>query len=140
MCTGADCKSQAVAAENGRRDCPGSLIKDRSPEAWTMTFPVHYNTTEAEKVGVTCHQKSHSLYGEGIEEVVSPYGCGVLCYSREVTLCDVLRPNNPVEIQQVMDAVRAYAKLPDRNLSELMLKAKQLRVEKRMRAYMEVLI
>ena len=84
MCTGADCKSQAVAAENGRRDCPGSLIKDRSPEAWTMAFPVHYNTTEAEKVGVTCHQKSHSLYGEGIEEVVSPYGCGVLCYSREV--------------------------------------------------------
>ena len=115
-------------------------LTDRTPESWTMTFPAHYNTGEVERAGVVCHQKAHALYGEGIAEIRSPYGCDVLCYSPEVTLCDILRPNNHVEIQQVMDAMRSYSKRPDRNLSELMSRAKQMRVEKRMRAYMEVLI
>lgn len=115
-------------------------LTDRTPEIWTMTFPAHYNTAEVEKSGIACHQKTLALYREGIVEVQSPYGCNVLCYSREVTLCDILRPNNHVEMQQVMDAMRSYAKQPNRNLAELMMRAKQLRVEKRMRSYMEVLI
>lgn len=115
-------------------------LADRTPEAWTMTFPAHYNTAAVEKSGVVCHQKTPCLYCEGIVKVKSPYGCEVSCYSREVTLCDVIRPNNHVEIQQVMDALRTYSRLPDCNLTELMLRAKQLRVEKRMRMYMEVLV
>lgn len=76
-------------------------------------------------------------FGEG---ALGLYAEGTVADSWETEVCDILRPNNHVEMQQVMDAMRSYAKQPNRNLAELMMRAKQLRVEKRMRSYMEVLI
>jgi len=112
----------------------------RTPTSWTMTFPAHYNTASVVAEGIECHQKSRALYGLGIVRVQSPYGGEVSVYSREVTLCDVLRPRNQVDIQLVSDAFRAYVKRNDGDMNELARLAKVFHVEAKLRSYMEVLV
>lgn len=54
-------------------------------------------------------------FGEG---TLGLYAEGTVADSWETEVCDILRPNNHVEMQQVMDAMRSYAKQPNRNLAE----------------------
>jgi hypothetical protein len=58
----------------------------------------------------------------------------------EHTLCDILKPKNNVDIQLITDAFKRYAKRPDKNIPLLSEYAKMMRVEKRLRAYLEVLL
>lgn len=115
-------------------------MSDRTPMSWTMTFPAHYNTVKAEAAGVVCHQKSLPLYEQGVVQVRSPYGADVRVYSREVTLCDILRPRNHVEVQVAADAFRAYVKSGKCDLTELSRMARLFHVETKLRTYMEVLV
>ena len=76
----------------------------------------------------------------GVAEVLTPGGNTVRAYSAERTLCDILRPHNHVDIQVVTEAFKRYATRPDKNIPVLSEYAKTLKVEKKLRAYLEVLL
>ena len=64
----------------------------------------------------------------------------VKAYSAERTLCDILKPRCRVDIQVVTEAFKRYTVRADKNIPLLSEYAKILRVETRLRAYLEVLL
>ena len=58
----------------------------------------------------------------------------------ERTLCDILRARSRVDIQIVTEAFKRYANRSDRNIPVLSEYAKMLKVETKLRTYLEVLL
>lgn len=115
-------------------------LTDRTPNRYCMTFPVGYNLTNPKNENIHCTQCKDELYDLGIIEVTTPGGNVVKAYNMERTICDILRTHSNVDIQIVSDAVKQYAVRRDKNIHVLSEYAKRLRVEKRLRAYLEVLL
>lgn len=115
-------------------------LTDRTPNRYHMTFPANYNLTKPKEENVWCAQCKGELYDLGITQVITPGGNMVRAYSAERTLCDVLRAHNRVDIQVVTEAFKHYVIRQDKNIPVLSEYAKRLKVEKRLRAYLEVLL
>ena len=115
-------------------------LTDRTPNRYHMTFPVNYNLTNPKEENVQCVQCTEALYELGIADVITPGGNVVRAYSVERTLCDILRPHSCVDIQVVTAAFKRYANRVDRNIPVLSEYAKILKVETRLRNYLEVLL
>lgn len=115
-------------------------LTDRTPNRYQMTFPTNYNLTQPKEENIRCAQCNEKLYDLGVAEVLTPGGNTVRAYSVERTLCDILRPHCHVDIQIVTEAFKGYAIGADKNIPVLSEYAKTLRVEKKLRAYLEVLL
>lgn len=115
-------------------------LTDRTPNRYHMTFPTNYNLTKPKKENIRCAQCKNVLYDLGITEVITPGGNKVRAYSVERTLCDILRPHGHVDIQIVTEVFKRYAVRRDKNIPLLSKYAKTFKVEKRLRAYLEVLL
>ena len=70
----------------------------------------------------------------------TPAGNTVRAYNAEKTLCEILKPISHTDIQIITDAFKRYAGRKDKNIPLLSEYAHQLRVEKRLRPYLEVLL
>lgn len=115
-------------------------LTDRTPNRYHMTFPEKYNLTKPKEENVRCTQCKDDFYDLGIVEVNTPGGNSVKAYSVERTLCDILRLHSDVDIQVVTEAFKRYATRKDKNIPVLSEYAKRLKVEKRLRMYLEVLL
>lgn len=115
-------------------------LTDRTPNRYFMTFPANYNLTKPKEENIRCIQCKEDLYDYGVEEVITPGGNTVRAYSVERTLCDILRPHSHVDIQIVSEAFKRYAARTEKNIPRLSEYAKKLKVEKKLRAYLEVLL
>lgn len=76
----------------------------------------------------------------GIEKITTPGGNIVRAYGIERTLCDILKPRNHTDVQVVTDAFKRYAVRRIKNIPLLSEYARMLKVEKPLRAYLEVLL
>lgn len=115
-------------------------LTDRTPSKYHMTFPANYNLTKPKEENLQCVQCKKALYDLGTEEVTTPVGNAVRVYSIERTLCDILRPHSHVDIQMVTEAFKRYATRVDKNIPVLSEYSKILKVETRLRSYLEVLL
>lgn len=115
-------------------------LTDRTPNKYHMTFPMNYNLTNPKKENIRCVQCKKEIYDLGIEEVTTPGGNAVRTYSVERTLCDILKPHSNVDIQVVTEAFKRYAANADKNIPVLSELAKLLKVEIKLRSYLEVLL
>ena len=115
-------------------------LTDRTPNRYHMTFPANYNLTNPKAENLQCVQCKEALYEVGIANAMTPGGNEVRVYSMERTLCDILKPHSRVDIQIVTDAFKRYANRSDRNIPILSEYAKLLRVETKLRTYLEVLL
>ncbi|MFK5883257.1 MAG: type IV toxin-antitoxin system AbiEi family antitoxin domain-containing protein [Candidatus Izemoplasma sp.] len=115
-------------------------LTDRTPLQYTMTFPINYNITNVKKVGVNTYRTSDMFYSKYIDRVKTSNGNIVKVYSIEKTLCDIVRGNSKLDIEQVTTAFKVYAKSKHKKVSDLYKIAKILKVEEKVRKYMEVLL
>lgn len=115
-------------------------LTDRTPNKYYMTFPANYNLTKPKEENIRCVQCKNALYDLGISEVITPGGNTVRAYSAERTLCDILRPHSCVDIQIVTEAFKRYAASSNKNIPVLSEYAKILKVEAKLRSYLEVLL
>lgn len=115
-------------------------LTDRTPNAHCMTFPASYNLTKPKAEGVKCVQCKRDWYDLGITERFTPAGNRVRVYNMERTMCDILRPHNQIDIEVLTEAFKRYAVRGDKNLPVLSEYAKALKVEKKLRTYLEVLL
>lgn len=115
-------------------------LSDRTPIAFTMTFPHGYNSIGVKKSGITVKFAKPEIYGLGIVEMPSPNGNPVKVYDIERTLCDIVKGNNACEIGIVNGAMKSYAASREKNLSKLISYAERLRVKPKILRYMEVLL
>jgi len=115
-------------------------LTDRTPSRYHMTFPLGYNTTSLNSENVKYCRVKNDIYELGVTKVNTPGNNWVRAYGIERTLCDILKGRNHVDIQIISDAFKLYAKSKDKNIPLLSEYAKILRVEKKIRSYLEVLI
>lgn len=115
-------------------------LTDRMPEKFYMVFPGSYNLTSPKKAGIICGNAKEPFYGMGVEEFTTPGRNRVRAYNAEKTLCDILRPVNHVDIQMVASAYKQYLASKDRNIILLSEYTEALRTERRLRAYLEILL
>ena len=115
-------------------------LTDRTPIAYTMTFPSGYNAQSAKKSGVTAKFAKPEIHEMGIIEMPSPCQNPIKVYDKERTLCDIVKGNNACEIGIVNQAMKTYAASHDKNMSKLIAYAEQLRVKPKILRYMEVLL
>ncbi|MEA5018468.1 MAG: AbiEi antitoxin N-terminal domain-containing protein [Erysipelotrichaceae bacterium] len=115
-------------------------LTDRTPMRYQMTFPNSYNLTNVKNENVKCNRVIKELYELGVIEIKTPIGNVVRAYNMERSLSDILRIHSDTDIQIVSDAFKRYMKRNDKNVPLLSEYAKKLRVEARLRSYMEVLL
>ena len=115
-------------------------LTDRTPIAYTMTFPHGYNTGNAKKAGITAKRVVPEIYDLGVIEMPSPCGNPIRVYDKERTLCDIVKGNNACEIGILNQAMKGYAASSDKNMNRLISYAEQLRVKPKIVRYMEVFL
>ncbi len=112
---------------------------DRVPLKFQMTFPKGYNSSSLNKENVEICRVIPENYNLGIVEVKTPGGNIVKAYDLERCLCDMLRGKGD-DIQLVQSAIKRYVLSKERDINKLLHYAKQLRVEPKVKKYLEVLL
>lgn len=115
-------------------------LTDRTPSRYCMTFPAAYNTSNIKKENIRFYKSVEGLYELGVTQISTPAQNTVRVYSRERTLCDILRKGSQTDIQLVTQGFKEYVKLPDKNITLLSEYSKRLRVSDKVRSYLEVLL
>ena len=115
-------------------------LTDRTPNKYSMTFPLEYNTSILKSENIKYYRVKEDLYELGVITKKSPGGNEVRLYSVERTLCDILKGRSRIDIQIVTEAFKRYAKLDNKDIPLISRYAKLLRIEKKLRSYLEVLL
>ncbi len=115
-------------------------LTDRTPINFNMTFPAGYNQAMAKKHDVKCYQNKLVIYESGIIETLTPLGNKVKVYSIEKTLCDILLTRNKVDTGVISTAFKRYKDYANKDIPLLSQYAKLLKVEEKVRTYLEVLL
>ena len=115
-------------------------LTDRTPIKYSMTFPIGYNTSNLKTENVEYYRVIDGLYELGITTKRTPNGNEVRVYNAERTLCDTLKGRSNTDIQIISEAFKRYTKLPSRDIPMISKYAKLMRVETKLRAYLEVLL
>lgn len=115
-------------------------LTDRTPGKFHMMFPATYNLSGPKREGILCSGSIEPLYNLGVVELKTPGGNTVRGYCAERSLCDILKPRYRTDVQIVTEAFKRYVSRKERNIPLLSEYARKLRVEERLRAYLEVLL
>lgn len=115
-------------------------LTDRTPFEYSATVPSGYKVTESISDNYKIYYIKKSLYFLGIDKSKTSFGNEINVYNVERTICDILRSRNRVDIQIINEALNRYVKLNIADFNLLFQYAKEFRVEKILRRYMEVLL
>ena len=115
-------------------------LTDRSPLYYSVTLPSGYNATGLKAGGSKVYFVNRKLYSLGLATVKSPHGNNLRAFGLERTVCDILRSRNQIDIQFISEAFKRYARREDKDIDLLFRYAKQFRIEKIIRPYIEVLL
>ena len=115
-------------------------LTDRVPDTLIMTFPHGYNTGNARGAGIDARTVVADLHAAGVTSVATPYGTTVSAYCPERAICDLFRSNHTPDLQLAIPSIRAYLSGEGRNTVRLMEYARKLRVEGRVRPYVEAVL
>lgn len=115
-------------------------LSDRNPSIYDITIPYGYGNSYKDEKNVNLHYVKKELLDLGVIEMKSPFGMKVRVYDVERTICDIIKNKNRMDSEIFTRALQRYSKLKSKDLNKLMRYAKQLKVDKKVREYMEVLI
>ncbi len=115
-------------------------LTDRVPDALTMTFPRGYNTGNARNAGIDARTVTADLHAYGVSDVKTPYGNTVTACCPERAICDLFKSNPAPDLQLALPAIRSYLSSEGRNTVRLMEYARKMRVETKVRPYVEAML
>ena len=115
-------------------------ISDRTPFEHTVTAPSGCIPSAAIKSECKVYYIKPELFELGKTTLRTPAGNDVPAYDLERTICDVIRSRNKLGTETFLAALKLYAANPRKNLNQLNTYAKQMRVDKVLRQYLEVLL
>ncbi|BDR55277.1 transcriptional regulator [Bombiscardovia apis] len=115
-------------------------MTDLTPASLEMNFPAGVHAQSAGELGVVAYHQIRTLYSLGVTTLATPAGHEVKAYDLERTLCDILRPPRPAAVDVTASALRAYVRRRDKNIPKLVRYAKELKVETKIRPYLEALL
>lgn len=115
-------------------------ISDRTPFEHTVTAPSGCIPSAAIKSECKVYYIKPELFELGKTILKTPAGNDVAAYDLERTICDVIRSRNKLGTETFLAALKLYAADPKKDLNKLNSYAKQMRVDKVLRQYLEVLL
>ena len=115
-------------------------LSDRTPLYFDMTVPFGYNGSLRTNKGIILHYIKKELLELGLTSTESPFGMKLKVYDMERTICDIIKNKNKMDIEIFTKALQRYSKSKEKDLNKLMRYAKKLKVDKKVREYMEVLL
>lgn len=113
---------------------------DRVPTVYNITVPRNYNGYLSKEKNVKLSYVKEELLNLGITEIESPLGQKIKVYDLERTICDIIKFKNKVDPEIFSKALKQYVKSKDKNLNNLIIYARKLKVEDEVRRYMEVML
>lgn len=115
-------------------------ISDRTPFEHTITFPSGKVPSQVLREECKIYYIKPDLFDMGKTQLKTPMGNLVPCYDLERTVCDIVRSRNKIGNETFIAALKMYAANKDKNLNKLNDYAKELKVSKIIRGYLEVLL
>lgn len=115
-------------------------LTDRTPTEQVMTVPSSYNTTAMKNLPVKFRYVNPLFIELGRKKMKTSQGNEVYMYDLERTICDVIRNKSSMDASVVNFALREYARNRHSKISLLMLYAKKMGIDKKVRRTMEVLL
>lgn len=115
-------------------------LSERTPFIHMVTIPSNMALPSSLKGECVCFYIKPELHNLGIIEKTTIFGNIVRCYNIERTICDFLRCRNRCEEETVISAIKNYAIYNKKDLNLLSVYAKQFKVAKELKKYLEVLL
>ena len=113
---------------------------EREPSYNEVTVKYGYNAEHLKKRNILVHTSIADIYNMGVEYVETQFGNIVKAYDMERTICDIIKYKKYIDIQVFTYALKEYAKNKNKNINKLMHYAEKLRVEDKVRNYLEILL
>ena len=115
-------------------------LSDRAPLVFDVTVPYYYGGSLRKNKNVNLHFVKDSVLNLGKIEIISPFGMKIKVYDKERTICDIVKNRNNMDMEIFSKALKNYVKNSNKNLRKLMKYAKELKIEKKMKEYMEMIL
>jgi predicted transcriptional regulator of viral defense system len=115
-------------------------LTDRTPLSYSVTVPSGYNATSMKERGIKVFFVKRDLHLLGKRTVISPQGNELAVYDVERTICDVVRSRNQMDSQLANEALKRYVRYRAKDIDKLYRYARQFRVQRIIREYIEVLL
>lgn len=115
-------------------------LSDRTPLIFDITVPYYYGGSLRKNKNVNLYFVNTSILDLGKIEIISPFGMKIKVYDKERTICDIVKNRNHMDIEIFSKAIKKYINSDDKNLNKLMKYAKKLKIENKIREYMEVFL
>jgi len=107
---------------------------------------------EAEKIGIKRQILSNlckkgilervkkEIFESGKIETLSKMGAKIYIYDKERTICDIIKNKEKIDVDVFSKALKLFFKDKDIKVRKLIKYSKELKIEKKVREYLEVLI
>jgi predicted transcriptional regulator of viral defense system len=115
-------------------------LTDRTPLSFSISVPIGYHSISLNESGHKIFYVNRKLFELGVILMKSPHGNEIKATDLERTITDVLRSRNQIDDQLVNEAMKRYVGKKERNVDLLYSYAKQFRIQKIVRDYIEVLL
>ena len=113
---------------------------DRVPIVYNVTVPRNYGGNLRKVDNVDLIYVSSKFHDIGIIEIESPLGQKIKVYDLEKTICDIIKFKNKIDPEIFSKALKQYIKSKEKNLNNLIMYARKLKVEDEVRNYLEVML
>ena len=115
-------------------------LMEKEPNTTEITIPRNYNANNFRKKGYKIFTVSDELLKLGESNVKTNFGNEVKTYDIDRTICDIIKMKEKMDIQIFQTAIKEYMKNNTKNLNNLMIYAKKMNIEKKVRMYTEILL
>ena len=115
-------------------------LTDRTPYEYAATVPSGYKVVETLSERFKIYYIKKDLHLLGLCKVKSSFGNQIMAYNVERTICDIIRSKSRIDIQIFNDALKRFVNKKSVDYTLLMKYAKDFKVEKKLKEYLEILL
>jgi len=112
------------------------------PNTISITVPQGYNVLHITKKSenLKIHYVKKEIFESGKIETLSKMGAKIYIYDKERTICDIIKNKEKIDVDVFSKALKLFFKNKDIKVRKLIKYSKELKIEKKVREYLEVLI
>jgi len=115
-------------------------LSDRTPFEYSVTVPSGYKVTDNLKDKFKIYYVKDKLHKVNTIKIETTFGNNVEIYNIERTIVDIFRSKSRVDIQIFVDALKRVTRINQFDSIKMMEYAKEHKVDKKLREYMEILL
>ena len=115
-------------------------LHNRIPAIPSVTLPSGKRIPHSIETAVSVYHVKKEYHGLGMAETTSFLGNPIPCYDRERTICDIVRSRSRIDEETYVNAIRNYARLPEKNLPRLYAYAEEMGLSRKMHEVFEVIL